>query len=42
MTKAIALRPNYAEALNNRGNALLDLKRPASRRSMEATIARSR
>ena len=27
--KAIALKPDYAEAHNNRGNALKDLKRPA-------------
>ena len=27
--KAIALKPDYAEAHNNRGNALMDLKRPA-------------
>ena len=27
--KAIALKPDYAEAYNNRGNALTDLKRPA-------------
>ena len=27
--RAIALRPDYAEAYNNRGNALMDLKRPA-------------
>ena len=26
--KAIALKPDYAEAHNNRGNALRDLKRP--------------
>ena len=26
--KAIALKPDYAEAYNNRGNALMDLKRP--------------
>ena len=26
--KAIALKPDYAEAHNNRGNALMDLKRP--------------
>ena len=26
--KALAIKPDYAEALNNRGNALQDLKRP--------------
>ena len=26
--RAIALKPDYAEAYSNRGNALLDLKRP--------------
>ena len=26
--KAIALKPDFAEAYNNRGNALRDLKRP--------------
>ena len=26
--KAIALKPDYAEAHNNRGNALMDLKHP--------------
>ena len=26
--RAIALRPEYAEAHDNRGNALIDLKRP--------------
>jgi predicted Zn-dependent protease len=27
--KAIALKPNFAVVYSNRGNALMDLKRPA-------------
>ena len=38
--RAIALRPDYAEAFNNRGNALLDLKQPqAALESYDRAIA---